>query len=177
MWPFRNSHQQNLSTSCGSCRRLRGATGPDSQRDCALCTGLRFGADHLMVAFVRVSLGTSDCKPPHGTVPKVKPNGRLVPVSSARRRASTPGLLTSSSTTDLQGILILWLASRLDAFSGYPFQTWLPGDALGRTTGTPGVCPSRSSRTRDSSTSRFLRPRQIGTKLSHDVLNPARVPL
>jgi len=110
-------------------------------------------------------------------VPKVKPNGRLVPVSSARRRASTPGLLTSWSTTDLQGILILWLASRLDAFSGYPFQTWLPGDALGKTTGTPGVCPSRSSRTRDSSTSRFLRPRQIGTKLSHDVLNPARVPL
>src|SRR5690349_617282 len=80
-----------------------------------------------------------------------EPNGRLVSVSSAPCGASTSDLSTSSSTTDLQGILILELASRLDAFSGYPFQTWLPGDALGRTTGTPGVCPSRSSRTRDSS--------------------------
>jgi hypothetical protein len=174
VWPFRYSHQQKLDDERRgeSWRSHRISLARDR---CTLCTGLHLGAGHLAV--VRVSLGTSDCKPPHGTVPKVKPNGRLVPVSSARRRASTPGLLTSSSTTDLQGILILWLASRLDAFSGYPFQTWLPGDALGKTTGTPGVCPSRSSRTRDSSTSRFLRPRQIGTKLSHDVLNPARVPL
>ena len=46
--------------------------------------------------------------------------------------------------------LILKRASRLDAFSGYPFQTWPTSRALGRTTGTPEVCPSRSSRTRDS---------------------------
>ncbi len=37
--------------------------------------------------------------------------------------------------------------------------------------------PSRSSRTKDSSPSNLQRPRRIGTKLSHDVLNSARVPL
>jgi len=40
-------------------------------------------------------------------------------------------------------------ASHLDAFSGYPVPTSLPGTALGRTTGTQAVGPSRSSRTRD----------------------------
>src|ERR671916_2235352 len=49
------------------------------------------------------------------------------------------------------GGLISRRASRLDAFSGYPFRTWLPGDALGRTTGTPEVRPLRSSRTRSRS--------------------------
>ena len=49
------------------------------------------------------------------------------------------------------GYLILRGASRLDAFSVYPFQTWLPGHALGRTTGTPAVRPPRSSRTKGSS--------------------------
>ena len=49
------------------------------------------------------------------------------------------------------GHLILRGASRLDAFSVYPFRTWLPCHALGRTTGTPAVRPSRSSRTKDSS--------------------------
>ena len=49
------------------------------------------------------------------------------------------------------GYLILRGASRLDAFSVYPFQTWLPGRALGSATGTPEVRPSRSSRTKDSS--------------------------
>ena len=49
------------------------------------------------------------------------------------------------------GYLILRGASRLDAFSVYPFPTWLPGHALGSATGTPEVSPSRSSRTKDSS--------------------------
>ena len=49
------------------------------------------------------------------------------------------------------GYLILRGASRLDAFSVYPFRTWLPGRALGSATGTPAVRPSRSSRTKDSS--------------------------
>ena len=49
------------------------------------------------------------------------------------------------------GVLILRGASRLDAFSVYPFQTWLPGHRPGGLTGTPVVCPSRSSRTKDSS--------------------------
>ena len=37
--------------------------------------------------------------------------------------------------------------SCLDAFSTYPAQTRLPGCAPGGTTGTPVVCPTRSSRT------------------------------
>ena len=49
------------------------------------------------------------------------------------------------------GYLILRGASRLDAFSVYPFRTWLPGYAMDMTTGAPAVRPSRSSRTKDSS--------------------------
>ena len=49
------------------------------------------------------------------------------------------------------GYLISRGASRLDAFSVYPFRTWLPGRRLGSLTGTPAVRPSRSSRTKDSS--------------------------
>ena len=49
------------------------------------------------------------------------------------------------------GNLILRGASRLDAFSVYPFRTWLLSCATGVTTDSPSVRPSRSSRTRDSS--------------------------
>ena len=73
--------------------------------------------------------------------------------------------------------LILRRASHLDAVSGYPCRTWLPSDARCRTTGTPAVRPARSSRTRASSSQPSKRPRRIETELSHDVLNPARVPL
>ena len=49
------------------------------------------------------------------------------------------------------GYLILRGASRLDAFSVYPCQTWLPGRELSSSTGTPAVRPPRSSRTKGSS--------------------------
>ena len=48
------------------------------------------------------------------------------------------------------GDLILRWASRLDAFSGYPYRTQLPSIATGVTTGTLEVRLSRSSRTKDS---------------------------
>ena len=59
----------------------------------------------------------------------------------------------------LQGVLLacamavffLRWASRLDAFSVYPIRTSLPCYAVGTTTVAPVVRPSRSSRTRDSS--------------------------
>ena len=80
---------------------------------------------------------------------------RLVTVSSMCYHTSTSALSTSSSSrgfTSLRmGYLILRGASRLDAFSVYPFRTWLPGHRLGSLTGTPAVRPSRSSRTKDSS--------------------------
>ena len=53
----------------------------------------------------------------------IKPIGRLVPVSSARYRACTPGLSTWSSSTALKGDLVSRWVSRLDAFSGYPVRT------------------------------------------------------
>ena len=77
---------------------------------------------------------------------------RFRAISSARlwrRRLWTCTLSTSSSLTALYGALISRLASHLDAFSAYPAQTRIPGDAPGGTTGTPEVCPSRSSRTSD----------------------------
>jgi hypothetical protein len=46
------------------------------------------------------------------------------------------------------GNLVSKRASRLDAFSAYPFPTWLPGDAPSGTAGTPEVGPPQSSRTR-----------------------------
>ena len=56
-----------------------------------------------------------------------KTHGLLVLVSSTPHRASTSSLSTRSSTSALQdlrqGELILRQASRLDAFSGYPFRT------------------------------------------------------
>ncbi len=56
-----------------------------------------------------------------------KSHGLLVLVSSTPHGASTSSLSTWWSTTALQdlrqGELILRQASRLDAFSGYPFRT------------------------------------------------------
>ena len=79
----------------------------------------------------------------------------LVTVSSMCYHTSTSALSTSSSSrgfTSLRmGYLILRGASRLDAFSVYPFRTWLPGHGFGKPTGPPAVRPSRSSRTKDSS--------------------------
>ena len=80
---------------------------------------------------------------------------RLVTVSSMCYHTSTSALSTSSSSrgfTSLRmGYLILRGASRLDAFSVYPFRTWLPGRRLGSLTDAPAARPSRSSRTKDSS--------------------------
>src|SRR5262249_34882221 len=52
---------------------------------------------------------------------------------------------------DPVGDLISRQASRLDAFSASPFRRSQTSRALGRTTGTRELRPSRSSRTRDSS--------------------------
>ena len=44
---------------------------------------------------------------------------------------------------------ILGWAWHLDAFSAYPFRTWLRSDAPDGTTATPEVRHSRSSRTKE----------------------------
>ena len=53
----------------------------------------------------------------------IKPIERLVPVSCMHCCTSTPGLSTWSSSTVLEGMLVLRWVSRLDAFSGYPVRT------------------------------------------------------
>ena len=60
------------------------------------------------------------------------------------------GLVTGLTPSKGMGVLIFERVSHLDAFSGYPFRRWLICHALGRTTDTPELRPSRSSRTRDS---------------------------
>ena len=60
-------------------------------------------------------------------------------------------IVSKGSLTFLLGDLILRGASRLDAFSVYPGPSWLPSRAIGMTTGPPADGPSRSSRTKDSS--------------------------
>ncbi len=68
------------------------------------------------------------------------------------RPSYTPSPSTWSSSRSLRtysaGNLVLKRASRLDAFSAYPFPTWLPGGAPSGTAGTPEVGPPQSSRTR-----------------------------
>ena len=85
-------------------------------------------------------------------VPRAESSRAISSARLWRRRLYTCALSTSSSATTLCGVLILWKASHLDAFSAYPIQTRIPGGAPGGTTGTPEVCPSRSSRTSDSTT-------------------------
>ena len=85
------------------------------------------------------------------TMKAIKPIERLVLVSFTHCCASTPSLSTWWSSTALKGELVSRWVSRLDAFSGYPFRTWLPCYAAGATTGPLEVRPSRSSRTRDRS--------------------------
>ena len=55
------------------------------------------------------------------------------------------------SAAEAEGYLIFGWASRLDAFSAYPFRTQLPSAAPGGTTGTLEVRGFRSSRTRKPS--------------------------
>jgi len=66
----------------------------------------------------------------------VKPHDRLVRVSFTRHRASTSRLSTRWSTWGLQGLApgtpYLGWASRLDAFSGYPFEHSYPAVPLAR---------------------------------------------
>ena len=56
-------------------------------------------------------------------------------------------LVVSRGFTSLRMDISSEGASRLDAFSVYPFRTWLPGHGFGKPTSPPAVRPSRSSRT------------------------------
>ena len=105
----------------------------------------------------------------------------LVPVSSKPHGSSTPGLSTMSSTWDLTSLcyekphlkagFTLRCFQRLSvpnvATQLYPWQdNWYTSGSS-----TPVLSYQ------EQPPSSFLRPRWIGTELSHDVLNPAHVPL
>ena len=75
------------------------------------------------------------------------------PIAGLTHLACLPAVLGGGLTPPLTrwvGNLVLKRASRLDAFSGYPFRTWPTSRTPGGITGTLEVRPSRSSRTRDS---------------------------
>ena len=87
------------------------------------------------------------------------PWSRLRPISNSQLHTLLHfhlcpiNLIVSKGTYFLEGMgdLILGGASRLDAFSVYPFHAWLPGYALGSPAGAPAARPARSSRTKASS--------------------------
>ena len=143
------------SLRCIACsfRLLQRGSSHDSVVRCHL---LRKCSSQLMLIRPQASLLPYD---PYLPCPLPRLVGqaltRLVTVSSMCYHTSTSALSTSSSSrgfTSLRmGYLILRGASRLDAFSVYPFRTWLPGHGFGKPTGPPAVRPSRSSRTKDSS--------------------------
>ena len=82
-----------------------------------------------------------------------------------------------SNTRGCCGDLVLKVVSRLDAFSGYPCPNvanqWCPWRDSWRTRGSSVPVLSYWGQVFSS----LLRAQRIGTELSHDVLNPARVPL
>ena len=65
--------------------------------------------------------------------------------------ACQPGSLPGAFRGLRLGRPVFGGAWRLDAFSAYPFATWLPGRADGSTTGAPEVARPWSSRTRGRS--------------------------
>ena len=103
---------------------------------------------------------------------RVRPRAELENCDSEREQESSPRPISTGQLHTLRcfhfrpinlvvcegpylvnpvGDLISRWASHLDAFSAYPFRTWLTSRAAGATTGTPEVRPPRSSRTRGSS--------------------------
>ena len=97
-------------------------------------------------------LAADDSVSPEGEV--VKPHGRLGPLRSEalagvpRAAYRRDGLSRPFRGLKAPGEFILGTASHLDAFSGYPCRSSLPGAAPGGTAGTRADRPTRSSRTR-----------------------------
>ena len=106
----------------------------------------------------------------------------LVPVGSTPRGASTSGLSTTCSAWGLQGPVVLWNAYLGAGFPLRCFQRLSLPNVANRPRHWRDDRHTRGSSTQVLSyygqvSSRFQRAQRIETKLSHDVLNPARVPL
>ena len=150
------------------------ATGPPGR---ILSRGIR---DRLCSSRARVSRLGAACGVPFGTSrQRLDPSsfGRLGPFGCAGRPACTHGLSTCWSGTALIG--------RHGLEGGFPLRCL---QRLSRPRLATRRCHWRDNRcTRGASVpvlsywgrrlASLLHPRQIGTELSHDVLNPAHVPL
>src|SRR5712691_494541 len=90
-------------------------------------------------AHVQSSIATHRCS-------KSRPRAISTGPLNALLRLHVPPIdvVVSHGPYSLEGMgsLISRWASRLDAFSGYPIQTWLISSAVGTTTDTPEVCSS-----------------------------------
>ena len=82
--------------------------------------------------------------------PRPISTGPLNPSLNLHARPIYHVVCMGSYSLNGMGNFILRRASRLDAFSAYPFRIWVPSATAGAITGTPEIRPSRSSRTRDS---------------------------
>ena len=78
-------------------------------------------------------------------------NASVERVAALAPCACQPGSLPGAFRGLRLGRHVFGGAWRLDAFSAYPFATWLPGRADGSTTGAPEVARPWSSRTRGRS--------------------------
>src|SRR6201992_1698468 len=103
----------------------------------------------------RWSLKTAQAKYGQGnkypSSPRTISTGRLRPLLDFHRRPINLVVYQGSYSLKGMGEFISRTASRLDAFSGYPFRAYLSCGPLGRTTATPEAPSARSSRTRDDS--------------------------
>src|SRR4029450_4166968 len=97
----------------------------------------------------KTALGRKEAENPSS--PRRISTGLLIALLRLHSRPIDLVVYQASYSLKGMGELISRTASRLDAFSGYPFRAELACSALGRTPGTPEARSSRSSRTRDDS--------------------------
>ncbi len=113
---------------------------------------------------------------------KVKPHGSLVPVSSTHRCAYTPAyqrrrLQRSFRTLKESGRTHLGASFVLRCFQHLSLPHLATGQCHWHDNPNTSDASTPVPLVLGAAPSVLQRPRQIGTELSHDVLNPARVPL
>ena len=173
----------NLGLSAGKqgvSRRRVAVRGPDNGRDSLLLTDR---ARVRTVLPVRLR-GALPGPAPH-TLAGVwmwVASRPLVPVGSTPRGASTSGLSTTCSAWGLQRLGAAWNPYLGEGFPLRCFQRLSLPNVANRPRHWRDDRHTRGSSTQvlsyyGQASSRFQRAQRIETKLSHDVLNPARVPL
>ena len=112
---------------------------------------------------------------------RVKPHDQLVLVSSMHYCAYTPTYqrpgLDGSFRAKAPGSLILRQSFPLRCFQRLSLPNLATRQCHWRDNRYTRGSSTPVPRTREQPPQIFQRPRKMGTKLSHDVLNPARVPL